>query len=158
MSDRLATSQWMSTDAPLISANGLYAAYLQDDANLVLCYTTNGAADLTRPYWSVFANAAGQVGGPRIGPPYFAVMQADGNFVLYNGPDPGSQGPPYWATGTNRAQGQFTAIMQDDANFVLNDGSGQPIWASNTERQPPTPPAQPVPAQPPATSSALAQE
>jgi predicted lipoprotein with Yx(FWY)xxD motif len=133
MSDRLFAGQWMTTDAPLISANGRYAAYLQDDANLVLCYTTNGAADLSRPYWSVFANAAGQVGGPRTGPHYYAVMQSDGNFVLYNGPNPASQGPPYWATGTNRAQGQYTAIMQTDGNFVVYDGSGQPIWASNTE-------------------------
>ena len=136
MGDRLTTGQWMTTDAPLISANGLYAAYLQDDANLVLCYTTNGAADLSRPYWSAFANAAAAVGGPRTGPPYYAVMQADGNFVLYNGPNPGNQGPPYWATRTNRAQDQFTIIMQNDANFVVYDGTGQPIWASNTEQQP----------------------
>jgi hypothetical protein len=43
MSDRLTTDQWMATDAPLISADGRYAAYLQDDANLVLCYTAKGS-------------------------------------------------------------------------------------------------------------------
>ena len=47
MSDRLTTSQSMANDAALVSGDGRYAAYLQSDANLVLCYTTNGAADLS---------------------------------------------------------------------------------------------------------------
>ena len=147
----------MATDKPLISADGRFAAYLQDDANLVLCYTTNGAANLGEPYWSVFAKAAGQVRGPRTGPHYYAVMQSDGNFVLYNGPSPASQGPPYWATNTNRAQGQYTAIMQTDGNFVVYAGTpsgdlrnpGVPaIWASNTAGATPPTPALPSPPHP----------
>jgi hypothetical protein len=135
MSDRLTTNQSMANDAPLVSGDGRYAAYLQSDANLVLCYTTNGAADLSRPYWSCAANAVGNYvdGGRRLGAPYVASMQSDGNFVLYNGSNPGNPGPPYWATNTNRSQGQFTAIIQDDGNFVVYDGSGHPIWASHTE-------------------------
>jgi hypothetical protein len=142
MSDRLNTDQWMSTDAPLISADGRYAAYLQDDANFVLCHATNGAADLGRPYWSAFANAAGQVGGRHVGPHFYAVMQSDGNFVLYNGSGPASQGAPYWATQTNRSpQAQYTAILTD-GNFVVYAGTpsavpGNPgvpaVWASHTE-------------------------
>ena len=126
MSDRLTTGQWMATDAPLISANGLYAAYLQDDANLVLCYTKNGAADLSRPYWSVFANAAARVGGPRTGPHYFAVMQSDGNFVLYNGPGPGSQGPPYWATGTNGPRASSPPSSRTTATSSSTTAPGSP--------------------------------
>ena len=122
--DQLTTGQWMSTDAPLISANGLYAAYLQDDANLVLCQTTNRAADLSRPYWSVFANAGGQATGPHAGPHYFAVMQSDGNFVLYNGPSPGSQGPPYWASNTAHPQPTAAvATIRDDGTFAVLPGS-----------------------------------
>jgi hypothetical protein len=137
MGDRLSTNQWMSTDAPLVSADGRYAAYLQDDANFVLCHATNGAADLGRPYWSAFGNAAGAVGGPRTGPHFYAVMQSDGNFVCYNGSGPTNQGAPYWATQTNRAaQAQYTAIMQTDGNFVLYAGTPSPgvpaIWASGT--------------------------
>ncbi|MDQ6743059.1 MAG: hypothetical protein M3Z97_09160, partial [Candidatus Dormibacteraeota bacterium] len=63
MSDSLTTNQWMSNDAPLVSADGRYAAYLQSDANLVLCHATNRVPDLSRPYWSTFADAAGQVRG-----------------------------------------------------------------------------------------------
>src|ERR1022692_3926494 len=97
----------MATDAPLISANGLYAAYLQDDANLVLCYTKNGAADLSQPYWSVFANAAARVGGPHAGPHYFATMQPDGNLVLYDG-----AGKPIWASNTVWVSQQITSGNQ----------------------------------------------
>src|ERR1022692_346864 len=139
MSDRLATNQSLANDNALISADGRYAAYLQDDANLVLCYTTNGAPDLSRPYWSCAANAVGNYvdGGRRLGIPYEAIMQGDGNFVLYNA----SSHVPYWATNTNRSQGQFTAIIQTDGNFVVYQGtpSGNPgnpgvppIWSSGT--------------------------
>jgi hypothetical protein len=159
MSDCLTTNQWMSSDAPLVSADGRYAAYLQSDANFVLCRTTNGVPDLSRPYWSTFADAAGHVGGQRVGPPYYARMQSDGNFVLYNGRDPGRTGPAYWATNTNRSQGQFTAIIQTDGNFVVYEQTGSlvitgdpqaaassaagwpdktPIWASNTANWPPS--------------------
>ena len=103
--DHLSTNQWIVNDAALVSADGRYAAYLQDDANLVLCLTTNRTPDLSRPYWSVFANpASGQVRSQPSGPPYHAVMQSDGNFVLYDGRDPGHSGPPYWArrTGSGR--------------------------------------------------------
>src|SRR5690348_9348313 len=79
MSDRLTTNQSMANDAPLVSGDGRYAAYLQSDANLVLCYAKNGAADLSRPYWSCAANAGGNYvnGGRRQGAPYVAVMQSD---------------------------------------------------------------------------------
>lgn len=108
---------------PLISADGRWAAYLQDDANLVLCYAANGAADLSRPYWSAFSDAASAVGSPRTGP-HFAAMQSDGNLVLYNGPDPANHGPEYWATNTPRNQAQFTAIMQNDAPIRCGRGTG----------------------------------
>jgi hypothetical protein len=81
MSDRLTTNQSMANDTPLVSADGRYAAYLQSDANLVLCHTTNGAPDLSRPYWSCAGNAVGNYvnGGQRLGTPYVATMQSDGN-------------------------------------------------------------------------------
>jgi hypothetical protein len=136
--DRLTTNQWIVNDAALVSANSTYAAYLQDDANLVLCRTTNGSPDLSRPYWSVMAHPdSGQLRGQPSGPPYHALMQPDGNFVLYDGRDPGHCGPPYWATNTSRSQGQFTAIIHNDGNFVVYQGDpskpGTPaIWATNT--------------------------
>jgi C1A family cysteine protease len=65
---------------------------------------------------------------------YFAIMQGDGNFVLYHGSDPSNQGPPFWASNTY-GQGQCFAIMQSDGNFVLYKGSdpahqGAFVWNS----------------------------
>jgi C1A family cysteine protease len=65
---------------------------------------------------------------------YFAIMQGDGNFVLYHGSDPSNQGPPFWASNTY-GQGQCFAIMQSDGNFVVYKGSdpahqGAFVWNS----------------------------
>ena len=65
---------------------------------------------------------------------YFAIMQGDGNFVLYHGSDPSNQGPAFWASNTY-GQGQCFAIMQSDGNFVLYKGSdpthqGAFVWNS----------------------------
>lgn len=54
---------------------------------------------------------------------YFAIMQADGNFVIYQGSDPSHQGAFVWNSGTARGQGQCFAIMQADGNFVIYQGS-----------------------------------
>ncbi len=65
---------------------------------------------------------------------YMALMQTDGNFVVYRGM-PGVGGTPIWATNTSRSGACF-ATMQVDGNFVLYDGvphrQGAPFWASNT--------------------------
>ncbi len=133
----LTTNQWLVNNGALVSPGGYYAAYLQNDANLVLCLAASGAPNLARPYWSVFQHpTSGQTRSQPSGPPFHAVMQSDGNFVLYDGPDPAHSGPPYWATNTSRSQAQFTAVIQDDGNFVVYNGLpgsfGSPIWASGT--------------------------
>ena len=46
----------LSPTNALTSLDGNFAAYLQTDGNFVLCHTTNGVADPSRPYWSAFAN------------------------------------------------------------------------------------------------------
>ena len=58
-----------------------------------------------------------------------AVMQGDGNFVVYR-----AHGVPKWATGTDgRAIGGI--IMQGDGNLVMYDANG-PVWASGTDGHP----------------------
>jgi hypothetical protein len=66
---------------------------------------------------------------------YRAVMQTDGNFVVY-GPSGAT-----WASGTNgKGSGPYMALMQPDGNLVVyakssNCSSGTactPTWASNT--------------------------
>ncbi|MBN8632005.1 MAG: hypothetical protein J0L76_14260 [Rhodobacterales bacterium] len=58
-----------------------------------------------------------------------AVMQGDGNFVVYR-----ANGVPKWATGTDgRAIGGI--IMQGDGNLVMYDPNGA-VWASGTDGHP----------------------
>jgi hypothetical protein len=121
--DRMLAGQWIPNDGYLISGNKQYAAVLQDDGNLVLVYCTNGGPDLGRPFWSWAASKPGLKVGNFTGTPCFATMQADGNFVLYNGRSPIDPGSPYWATHTVKdAFGPFFAIMQNDRNFVVYSG------------------------------------
>jgi hypothetical protein len=57
---------------------------------------------------------------------YFAIMQGDGNFVIYNS----AGGPALWASGTS-VPGSFAA-MQTDGNFVIYSPTGVAQWASDT--------------------------
>jgi hypothetical protein len=61
---------------------------------------------------------------------FTAVMQTDGNFVVYDG------NAPLWASNTNFDLGAYFAAMQLDGNFVVYTGSpqlqGAPLWASAT--------------------------
>ncbi len=58
---------------------------------------------------------------------YSAVMQDDGNFVLYWGRWPDRVVGPMWATDSNGKSG-VTATMQTDGNLVLNGGG----WSTGT--------------------------
>jgi hypothetical protein len=95
---------------------------------------------------------------------YMALLQADGNFVLYgpNGPMWADHikdyfGPnhlvfqadgnlvaylwnnyPLWATGTS-GSGATYMVLQNDGNLVMYDASNHPVWATNTS-QPTNPP------------------
>lgn len=57
---------------------------------------------------------------------YRAIMQSDGNFVVYN-----KNNQAVWATNTNYGSGSYRAVMQSDGNFVIYNG-GSAIWATNT--------------------------
>jgi len=66
---------------------------------------------------------------------FFAIMQDDGNFVVYRGSGPDDSHGPLWATNQLAPGGQFFAIMQDDGNFVVFRGTGPgdnhgPLWAT----------------------------
>ncbi|XP_065662031.1 uncharacterized protein LOC136084841 [Hydra vulgaris] len=66
---------------------------------------------------------------------YFAVMQNDGNFVLYVT----QQWVPrnaLWASGsTNKGTHPRRAVMQNDGNFVIYDVYDRATWASGTDRK-----------------------
>src|SRR5437588_9031256 len=65
---------------------------------------------------------------------YMAIMQGDGNFVLYKGDK------PLWASNTVRSNGDYFAIMQGDGNLVVYSGTlqkmGPPLWASGMVKGP----------------------
>ncbi len=62
-----------------------------------------------------------------------AIMQDDGNFVIYQVADTGED--CIWASGVwpGSENGPYTAAMQDDGNFVIYQKNGHPIWATNTK-------------------------
>ncbi len=109
MTDRLNAGDRLTPGQSVTSNNGRYNFFMQHDGNLVL-YKHTG-----RPLW-----ATGTDGRPISE----ALMQNDGNFVLY------SPGGPVWATGTDEA-GSYL-LVQDDGNVVIYGPRGAK-WATNTD-------------------------
>ena len=68
---------------------------------------------------------------------YFAIMQSDGNFVVYHGTGPSNNLGLVWASGTGgRPTGAFFAIMQGNGEFVIYRGTGPSnnlgyVWSSS---------------------------
>jgi hypothetical protein len=93
----------------MYSPNGQYRLTLQTDGNLVE-YNASGTAI----WWS---GTSGQTVTQ-------AVMQSDGNFVLYNG------ATPVLSTHTSGHPGAFLTVG-NDGNLVISQG-GAPLWTSNS--------------------------
>ena len=85
---------------------------MQDDGNLV---TYTNAPYKTDPIW-----ASGTVG--RGG---YAVMQSDGNFVIYNWAD-----QPVFDTNTD-GSGATRIVQQSDGNLVVYRSDNVPVWYSD---------------------------
>ncbi|HUB08817.1 MAG TPA: GH25 family lysozyme [Myxococcales bacterium] len=99
------------------SCDGRFALALQDDGKLVL-----SSYGITQ--WEAKTNGAG----------YVAVMQGDGNFVVY-----GDKSCADWASGTDRHPGAELAL-QDDGNLVVYD-NGRALWSTVTGGLPEKPTA-----------------
>ncbi|RQT36230.1 protease pro-enzyme activation domain-containing protein [Burkholderia contaminans] len=94
------------------SGSGSHQLAMQNDGNLVLYNTTNGAA-----VWN-----SGTYGNPGA----YAVFQGDGNFVVY-----GASGNALWNSATSSTSySQFLAV-QDDGNLVIYR-SFVPVFATST--------------------------
>jgi hypothetical protein len=69
---------------------------------------------------------------------YFAIMQGDGNLVVYRQGPNGENLGHVWASDSVRSQGDFYAIIQSDGNFVIypgtssSDNRGPAIWDSKS--------------------------
>lgn len=112
MSDRLNPGQQLTRGERITSQDGRYSLLMQDDANLVFY-------DGGNPLW-----ATGTTGTPA----QVAIMQADGNLVVY-----GSDGGVYWALDRLRPRPVripgAVLIAQNDGNLVIYAPNSQPIWA-----------------------------
>lgn len=62
-------------------------------------------------YWAATADAVGHVVGQRTGGPYFAVMQGEGNFVLYTA-------------------GNYVAVMNGNGTLSVGAAGSAPFWAN----------------------------
>jgi surface antigen len=98
----------------LQSPGGQYRLYIQPDGNLVE-YNAAGT-----PLWDPPppSQTAGHPGA-------YAVLQGDGNFVVY----PQAGGPALWASYTQNNPGD-RLNLQDDGNLVIYSAAGAPLWAT----------------------------
>ncbi|MFD8480265.1 glycoside hydrolase domain-containing protein [Kitasatospora sp. NPDC059673] len=112
---RLASGQSLTSDSMTLT--------MQPDGNLV-AYLKAGTG--SRPVWST--KTYGNSGA-------YAVMQDDGNLVIYRADGGPGNGGALWATTT--ASGGAYAMLQDDGNFVVyRKGGGQgngALWASGSQ-------------------------
>jgi len=92
---------------------------MQADGNLVLYREDDGV-----PLWA--SNTWGT-------PATHAIMQTDGNFVIYD-----DAGKPYWSTNSWGQPGNWL-VLQSDGNLVLYNTAGRAVWATNTVQNWPLP-------------------
>ena len=106
----LGANQKITVNQSVVSCNGDYTLILGGDGNLVLYH---GSTAL----WA--ANTAGQ-------PSADAIMQGDGNFVIYS-----TAGSPIWSSGTAGNNGASLTV-QNDGNVVIYSSSGAALWSTGT--------------------------
>ncbi len=112
MANRLHPEERLLPGEEIVSLEGRFRLTMQADGNLVL-YRNSPVEAL----WAS-ATAGNQVA--------FAIMQSDGNFVVY-APD----GTPLWNADTDGNPGTFLQI-QDDGNLVLYAPGDRAIWDTHT--------------------------
>jgi hypothetical protein len=114
----LTANQGLSQGRTLTSCDGRFTLTMQLDGNLVLSELVGLNPPTVQPLWSSGTSGSGNL--------VEAVMQGDGNLVLYNR----LTGAALWASGT---AGHPDAVLslQNDGNLVIYAG-GSPVWASNT--------------------------
>ncbi len=145
--------------------NGASSLVMQTDGNLVIYNSNNSPVWSTGTNQNIMNTPSTLTTGTRLTPGsdimspngnYRAVMQSDGNFVIYSrahalwGTSTDGKGVafigvqsdgnvviyssslhPLWASSTNGHNGS-TLVMQDDGNLVIYDANNHPVWGSGT--------------------------
>ena len=106
----LTADQKISVGGSVLSCDRRFELVLGGDGNLVLY---QGSAAL----WA--SNTAGKTDAA-------ALMQGDGNFVIYD-----SSGKPVWSSGTAGNAGAGLTV-QDDGNVVIYSSGGVALWSTGT--------------------------
>ena len=109
--DTLTPDQELRLGASLESMDGQFSLQMQRDGNLVI-YKVAGGRALWATHTDGYSTAR-------------AVMQGDGNFVLYTDHD-----QPVWSSATDGHSGSIVKL-QDDGNLVVYKDA-VPLWASGT--------------------------
>ena len=111
----LTPGQQLKTGQSLTSQNRCFTLVLQQDGNLVLYQNSR-----RRPLWATGTDGTAVER---------AIMQTDGNFVMYR-----HNGSPVWASNTDGKDGS-RLIVQNDGNVVIYTPiRNRPVWATNTVR------------------------
>ncbi|WP_433628517.1 LysM peptidoglycan-binding domain-containing protein [Nocardia sp. CA-120079] len=121
MGDTLRVGEELGLGQTLVG--GAYTLTLQPDGNLVLSEPDGNVV------WSTLTHDQGVER---------AVLQDDGNFVLYKGDGAA------WATETNGREADRLTV-QADRNVVLYGTDGSALWASDTQTDNPLPAPEPEP-------------
>ncbi len=106
----------LTAEQYMLSPNKAWKLKMQGDGNLVLSREFDN-----RPIWATYTQF-------REGQGVKAVMQTDGNFVLYTG-----AGQPIWATYTQNNPGAKLKL-QDDGNLVISSADNRALWATYTQQ------------------------
>jgi hypothetical protein len=106
----LSANQQLGSGQSLASCNGTYSLTMQGDGNLVLRHS--GTA--------VWSSGTAGTSASR------AIMQGDGNFVLYT-----SAGTTVWSSGTSGDSGASLDV-QNDGNVVIYGATGTALWSTGT--------------------------
>jgi hypothetical protein len=119
-----AGSQIYVLDGDIVTANGVSGRFWDEDIPLL---------SFKSPGNSLFKYAGGQHDLY-----YQAVMQTDGNFVVYRFDANGNRTPTFWTNTGGKVDGRYWKLVpQADGNLVLYETdlageTGSAIWASNT--------------------------
>jgi hypothetical protein len=115
MADRLHPGEKLLPGEHLLSENEKYTLVMQNDGNLVL--------------YPIGSSDAVWYSGTHGHQVDWAVLQEDGNFVIYG------EGRALWHSHTHGNPGAYL-VLQDDRSVVIYNPEGRPLWDTKTPTRP----------------------
>ena len=106
----------------VLSPNGLYALIMGPAGALKIVPILDGAPGPTS--WTSGSRAPERDSAG-------AVLQGDGNFVIYD------SGKPIWNSATNGAPGPYRLQLTDEGEALVQNSSGATLWSSKSGKTPP---------------------